>query len=80
VSALTVNLPEAVDEVYDDQGDVHLYCCRPDVALCGEDLADGEDTDGEPADCIRCEVVAEAGVPCGAPFCRLRQRWRDWRS
>jgi hypothetical protein len=61
--------------------DVHVCCCRPNVALCGKDLSGYHDADEEePTDCIRCEVLDEADVPCGAPFCRLRSAWRVLRG
>lgn len=60
--------------------EVHVYCCRADAALCGERLEGEFFDDDEPTDCIRCEVIDEADVPCGAPFCRLRSWWRNRRS
>lgn len=82
---LTILVPDIEDQVEGafagDERDMHLYCCSPDVALCGVDLSHGEDgEDTDPIDCIRCEVIHEAGLPCGAPFCRLRSAWRWWRS
>lgn len=63
-----------------DENDVHVYCCRPEIALCGERLEGDFYDDEEPPDCIRCEVIYEALVPCGAPLCRLRRAWRVLRG
>lgn len=83
---LTITVPDVetqVQEALSGGADViHLYCCRPDVAVCGEDLTGGEDVpEDEPGDrCIRCLFIDEANLPCGAAFCRLRSLWRSWRS
>jgi hypothetical protein len=56
----------------------HLVCCDPDLSLCGLDLTGGEDVP-EPPDAEQCEICANKDrldLPCGARFCRLRQRWR----
>jgi hypothetical protein len=65
----------------DDDGDVHQFCCDPDRALCGEDMSGwGFVSNEEPLDCIRCDVIVQAGVPCYARFCRLRRAWRALRG
>lgn len=64
-------------ELKASDGDTHVTCCDEMTALCGEDLSEGEWADGEPTDCIRCEVIDDANVPCGAKFCRLRSWWRS---
>src|SRR6202008_3029139 len=56
-----------VDEAVSEDDDSHIFCCDPDRALCGADLTGmryiGDDPN-EPADCIRCEDIWDAGVPC----------------
>jgi hypothetical protein len=63
-----------------DDADVHVFCCNEDVALCGESLEGDFYDEDQPTDCIRCDVIDEADVPCGARFCRLRSWWRNRRS
>jgi hypothetical protein len=80
VTLLAPTEPEVLAE--DGDQDIHIYCCNPDRALCGERLngplvVDDEDSDD---DCIVCHSLAEMDVPCGALFCRLRSAWRGWRS
>ena len=84
VNALTIDpLTRVVVELEagdDDYG--HIVCCRPNVALCGEDMTGAPSDEDRPDDetCIRCLVIEEADVPCGAPLCRLRSFWRAWRT
>lgn len=77
--------PEWVDEVYAEDGGGgplwHTECCRPDVAVCGEDITDAinrSDADEDGEECVFCERIVELDLPCGEPFCRLRRRmpWR----
>lgn len=74
-------LPE-VQESFDDEG-ACITCCRDDVALCGADLT-GSIEDAEPIDeerdCEACVNRDRLDLPCGAPFCGLRRRWRRWFS
>lgn len=58
-----------------DADAIHIVCCDPNRALCGEDVS-GEEwvDDGEPTTCITCEVIEELGIPsCGGP--PPAQRW-----
>jgi hypothetical protein len=69
----------------DDPGDEdrHIYCCRPDTALCGariypEEILEDFQDDGEDDDAVLCEVCRwrdkHRRQSCEAWFCRLR-RW-----
>ena len=76
---ITVPLSEMDD---DEPFTVHLTCCDPDRSLCGLDLTDGDenvDADDEFV-CEVCFNKDQLGQTCGAFFCSLRQRWREWRS
>jgi hypothetical protein len=82
VSALTVDpLARVVVELESDNDHRHIVCCRTDRSLCGEDqtgvpCAEERECPDEEL-CIRCLVIEEAEVPCGAPFCRARSWWRN---
>ena len=67
------------DLVGDDETEIHLTCCRPDVALCGERLYGKEEDEDAPVDCADCVKLDEADARCGAMFCRTRQRIRGER-
>lgn len=78
MSPITYLLPAVEAELTDETDHSHLYCCDSNLALCGVDLSEGEDVDGdEPTDCFACVAIDEAGVPCVARFCRLRSWWRE---
>lgn len=52
---------------------VHYYCeCNPDIALCGWDLTDREETDDE-AGCVVCADLEAAEAPCFSPTCPYRR-------
>lgn len=74
--------PVLIEDEDDDNDEVaHTYCCDPDRSLCGESLYGGDFVDDgnrhRYEDCHVCEDMIVAGAPCGALFCKLRQRWRD---
>ncbi len=48
----------------------HLWCCDPDVALCGADISGEEECD-DPGHviCVLCTLAADAGMPCPVPGC-----------
>lgn len=63
----------ALSDVDDDL--IHVACCNPDLALCGEDLSasiwwTGGITDEEM--CTVCELAALNGFGCSAPGCPER--------
>lgn len=61
---MTQESPVLNDGDYDDHLD-HIYCCDPDLALCGADIegVTEETWDTEPANpCIVCEDLV--GKPC----------------
>jgi hypothetical protein len=52
----------------EDDDTCHLFCCcSPDIALCGEDIADEPiDESGEDDDCLRCVAIRYAVcILCG---------------
>jgi hypothetical protein len=68
-------LPVAQLTTTGGQEECHLYCCDPDVAVCGVVLTGDEPGEGEPVDCFSCVAIDEADLPCRAAFCRVRS-WR----
>ena len=62
------------DLVEDDKFEpVHLVCCDPDIAICGEPVPD-ETTDwvadwAEDEDCVMCAYMCDNGLPCSIPGC-----------
>jgi hypothetical protein len=76
VSTATVTEP-VLDLIGSDEDDVeHLYCCDPDVAVCGLDLSDYDENDDPIDDCKICELCERAKhLPCANPKCPDRARW-----
>jgi hypothetical protein len=52
--------------------EIHIVCCNPRVALCGENLGGDFADDAEATTCTACVVEEEREAPCGAPLCFLR--------
>lgn len=80
---IVLTTPVVESELSTTENDLtHMVCCNPNLSLCGVDLTDGEEVpDPDPLDrCEICENKDRLDLPCGARFCRLRQRWRNWRS
>ena len=52
-----------------DSDITHLYCCDPDTALCGEDLAESPEVPyGVGVDCVVCEDLDQLACSnCGYP-------------
>ena len=78
-------MESAVERAADGHPMIHLVCCWPWRALCGERTTGknlGIDYPEGPYDCLVCDDLA--GTPCGIPGCRawsaIRWRWRSWRS
>lgn len=72
---------------------LHVVCCDPDVAFCGDRLDEEEDTepgeDERTEDCLPClheETRRDRGrLGCGSPQCPHQPLWRRlryllWRS
>lgn len=64
-------MPEhrANPDIAQSVGDVdHLYCCDPDIALCGLDISDVPEGPEYDNDCPLCRLVRDEGVcpRCGA--------------
>jgi hypothetical protein len=51
----------------------HIWCCDPDVAVCGVDLTGVPDA-GDVGDgvqvCPLCALAWDGGLPCPVPGCR----------
>lgn len=46
----------------------HVWCCDPDVALCGEDVStEPEVPDGVGIDCVVCVDLEDQPCTCPAP-------------
>jgi hypothetical protein len=61
-------LPEVAEPACDTSDVDHIFCCDPDVALCGEDIAGGTEHYGECTHpmCPLCEALEEYPCPrCG---------------
>jgi len=48
----------------------HVYCCDPDVALCGADLSDHVESSMATNPCVLCIALEEIGIVCGTAGCR----------
>lgn len=70
VPVLVVPASRANPDIAQCVGDVdHLYCCDPDLALCGEDISGDVDLgdDPLPQPCPLCEVLEHYACPrCGS--------------
>lgn len=72
MSAVTVTLfaayPAPEGRVKSDPDDNHLYCCNPDVSLCGLDIRDGDDLDFTDEECCpTCLSLVESACHPGCP-------------
>lgn len=45
-------------------GLTHIYCCDPDLALCGEDLTDIPTVDEDTNLCVVCEDLEDQPCTC----------------
>jgi hypothetical protein len=44
----------------------HIFCCEPDIALCGADISGDEIVDYDDADCVVCLDLEDKTCPrCG---------------
>lgn len=78
MTALDLEQPAAAPEPGGRHRIVHLVCCRPRRSLCGTDVTGCTFApDATPLTCSVCDAVDEAGSPCGAILCRLRQWLRQ---
>lgn len=83
----TLAEPDVTPAQSDGDGDVdHLYCCDPDLSLCGLDIAGLEFGCGDDSQPVCPTCRAARSDPCGDPACpdrtlrwRLRRWWRDGR-
>ena len=63
----------------------HIWCCNPEMALCGQPMGpefeevDVEAEGVEAEDCEPCMWVDAAEKSCGARLCWLRNWWRTVR-
>jgi len=72
MSALLLDRPEPPGTApADGDGWQHIWCCDPDVALCGADLSGVEDSDGEDEPvCTDCAIADALRRPCPVAGCR----------
>jgi hypothetical protein len=42
----------------------HVYCCNPDLALCGEDVSNTPEVDQDEQLCMVCEDLEEQPCTC----------------
>lgn len=42
----------------------HIYCCNPDLGLCGTDLSDTPEVDEDGILCVVCEDLEEEPCTC----------------
>lgn len=45
-------------------GLTHIYCCDPDLALCGEDLTDIPEVDEDTLLCVVCDDLEDHPCTC----------------
>jgi hypothetical protein len=71
VSVQTLPRPAVPDGSSSDDPFDHIYCCDPDVALCGADVSGEVDVgDAElEAPCPMCGLLEDLEGPCGADGC-----------
>jgi hypothetical protein len=42
----------------------HVYCCNPDMALCGEDLSSQHEVDDDDQPCVVCSDLEDQECTC----------------
>lgn len=47
-----------------DDGLTHIYCCDPNLGLCGTDLTDHPDVDEDGILCVVCEDLEDEPCAC----------------
>lgn len=47
-----------------DDGLTHIYCCDPNLALCGNDLSDTPEVEEDGIVCVVCEDLEEQPCTC----------------
>jgi hypothetical protein len=72
--AATISLPNpTTTTVGDDNPDItHYYCCDPNLAMCGLDIANHpwvDDTNPD-TDCRLCVYIQDNNLPCPHPTCQ----------
>lgn len=43
----------------------HIYCCNPDLALCGADLSQTPEDPDSDTTCVVCTDLEASAQPCG---------------
>ena len=73
--------PSPVADRTDDGPDlIHMFCCRPWRALCGERVGGrslGYFYPDTPDDCLVCDDLAQLPT-CGVPGCQVWSSVRRW--
>jgi hypothetical protein len=73
MSALLLDRPEPPGTALpgDDDARRHIWCCVPEVALCGADLSGAEDDDDEDEPvCTLCAIADAEGMACPVTGCK----------
>ncbi|MEV6165728.1 hypothetical protein AB0L71_28210 [Streptomyces sp. NPDC052052] len=61
---MTAIAPAPVDTTTSNSELGHIYCCNPDLALCGTDISDMAEIDAEEeVDCIVCNDLEAHPCP-----------------
>ncbi|WUH94609.1 hypothetical protein OG900_33640 [Streptomyces sp. NBC_00433] len=47
-----------------DDGLDHVYCCDPDIALCGTDISGADFAAFDAASCVVCADLDDTDAPC----------------
>lgn len=70
----TLTQSQVDQQLATDDDTVHLVCCDPDVALCGDVVSNhGWTATDTETDCYLCAVAEANDLPCGDPNCPDRE-------
>jgi hypothetical protein len=62
--SITLAPKEAPAAVGSDLGLNHIYCCSPDVSLCGLDISQHPEIDVDENMCVVCEDLEDGPCTC----------------
>jgi hypothetical protein len=71
---MTLTAPAAPVTSSSEDGLDHIYCCDPNVSLCGADISEEDDLGPVDIDeldnpCPKCEAIENLDEPCGVQGC-----------
>lgn len=65
------------DEKVESGDDItHIFCCDPNLSVCGIDISDHILVETGPNTCKLCDIAWEEEWGCPKRFCFLRGIWR----